>query len=54
MQLFEITLDYERSTKNMHVYSTERNGRPLAYYVPRDMLPANPPERIKFVAQSAE
>jgi hypothetical protein len=54
MKLFEIVLDYERSTKGTHVYSVEANGRPLTFYAPRDKLPANPPERMKITAESAE
>jgi hypothetical protein len=56
MQLFSVILDYERSTKGTHVYATAEDApiRITGFYIPRDALPANPPERIELVATSAE
>lgn len=49
MEDLKVTVQFIRSTKNKHVYSDGDEGVFGALYMPKEMLPTDPPARLDIV-----
>lgn len=55
MQVCKVKLDYERSTKGTHVYSTMDDTSPIStLYLKRSGMPSGPAERIEVTVETTE